>query len=193
MLIGAAFLIAGCWKGLAAPQARTLVLCLLSVGIAMFAASLVLLRKRPASHMVESTTPTNANLKPLAAPAAKPMDAVIAKPQPLPRESVATEPRLALEFGSMQTMPTESSPVEGALDVMALMDAPLADLLLAALCKDPVGARRIFARALESGAPPVTQVTPSTSGVSVPSAPLVAPPERVVHALAIGATTTVAP
>src|SRR5471032_2458312 len=81
MLVGAAFLVAGCWKGLADPQARTLVLCLLSIGIAMFAAALVLLRRRGAHHVVESLAPTNADQKPVTAPVATPAGVGIAKPQ----------------------------------------------------------------------------------------------------------------
>jgi hypothetical protein len=192
MLVGVAFLVAGCWKGLADPQARTLVLCLLSVGIAMFAAALVLLRRRGAHPVVESSAPTSADRKPVTALVATPPGADIAKPQQLHQEVVAIEPQPARETGNTPPIPAAeilhaSMPVEGTLDVTALMEVPLADLLLAALCKDPVGARRIFARALESGAPPVAQLTPSTSGVSA------TPPKRDVPAVAIGPATTAAP
>jgi len=187
MLVGVAFLVAGCWKGLADPQARTLVLCLLSVGIAMFAAALVLLRRRPAHTVVASSAPTSADQKLVTAPVttlvATPSGADIAKPQQLHREVVAIEPQPAQEAGSTPTIPEAeilhaSRPVAGVLDVTALMEVPLADLLLAALCKDPVGARRIFARALESEAQPLAQLTP---------------PKRDVPAVAIGPATTAAP
>jgi hypothetical protein len=195
MWVGAAFLVGGCWKGVADPQARTLVLCLLSVGIALFAVALVLLRRRPVHPVVESSAPTSAEQKQIVAPVATPLGAVMAKPQQLAREVAAIEARPARETVSTSTIPAAeilhaSRPVAGALDVTALMEAPLADLLLAALCKDPVGARRIFARALESEAPAVAQLTPSTSGAPAPSA---TPPERDVPAVAIAPATPAAP
>ena len=175
MLVGAALLVAGCWTGLADPPARTLVLCLLSGGIAMFAAALVLLRRRPVHDAVESSTPTSTDQKLLTAPVATPLDCGIAEKQQLRQEVTAVEPRPAPATASTQTIPAvaivnERRPVEGVLDVAALMDAPLTDLLLAALCKDPVGARRIFAKALGPGAAPVSARVPPPSGAPVPSA-----------------------
>jgi hypothetical protein len=46
------------------------------------------------------------------------------------------------------------APARGSLDVATLMQAPLADLLLAAMCKDAEGARRIFRQALLNQAEP---------------------------------------
>jgi len=177
MLAGAALLVAGCWTGLADPQARALVLCLLSGGVAMFAAALVLLRIKPvhATAGVSALAPASIDQRLLDAPVATPPDASIAEPQQ-PRQGVATvEPRPAPTTASTQTIPAtaivnEARPAEGVLDVTALMDAPLTDLLLAALCKDPVGARRIFAKALEPGPTPVSPRVPPPSDAPVPSA-----------------------
>lgn len=153
MLAGAALLGAGCWRGLAGAQERSLVLCLLGAGIAMFAAALVLLRRRP----------VHAPVAPAPAPAAAPIagQKLLAAPvEPSPGADVGQALRHDLPAPAVEPRPAPPAaivaaprPMEGGLDVTALMDAPLADLLLAALCKDPVGARRIFARALEAGAP----------------------------------------
>jgi uncharacterized protein (DUF486 family) len=194
MLAGAALLVAGCWTGLADAQARTLVLCLLSGGIAMFAAALVLLRRRPGHDAVGASAPKSTGQKVLAAPIATPLDTGTAEPLQLRQEVAAVEPRPSAATAILQTNPAaatvnETRPVEGVLDVTVLMDAPLTDLLLAALCKDPVGARRIFAKALEPGAAPVAPRVPSTCGATVPSA---TSSSGDTGAVAIGPATTAA-
>jgi len=160
MLLGLALLVTGCWVGLAEPRARTLVLCLLSTGIAMFAASLVLLRHRPlALHSLHPMASARADPVPVELPAAKPGGTLIVKPVAAPLENAAAAPAVVQELprplvATAAEIHVSSKPSEAALDLAALIDAPLADLLLAALCKDPVGARRIFAKALESAASP---------------------------------------
>jgi hypothetical protein len=160
----------------------------------MFAAALVLLRRRPVPDAVGSSAPTRTDQKLLTAPVATPLDTGIAEPQKLQSQEVAAvEPRPAVANASTQTVPAaaiviETRPMEGVLDVTALMDAPLADLLLAALCKDPVGARRIFAKALDPGAAPVASRVPSTSGAPMP----LATTNGDARAVAIGPPTTAA-
>ncbi len=52
------------------------------------------------------------------------------------------------------------------------MQAPLAHLLLAALCKDPDGARRIFAQAVLH-----TDAAPAAAALSATEIPHAGPPE----------------
>ena len=160
MLLGLALLVAGCGAGLADPQARAVVLGLLSVGIAMFVVSLVLLRgRRAAPPALDPTASAKADPAPAGLPAAKPAAALSADPVAVLLEGAVAEPpagqdqRTPQALGAATSRPS-SKPSEAAFDLAALIDAPLADLLLAALCKDPVGARLIFAKALESAAQP---------------------------------------
>lgn len=162
LLLGFALLAAGCWAGIAHPQSRVLVLGLLCAGIALFGVALVLLRRRAEPRVAA-----------LPAPVAKPP--APAPPPPLTTPSAA-QPAVGLEPApvpvpvALSTPP--SAPVqapaptgERAFDVTTLMAAPLTDLLLAAMCKDPVEARRIFARALEIQATP-TAPRPSTTAAA---------------------------
>jgi len=160
MLLGLALLVAGCGVGLADPQARAVVLGLLSVGIAMFAVSLVLLRDRRTTPAApDPAASAKGDAATVERPSAEPAAASIVEPVAVPFEVATAEPRAGREqqllpaAGAATNRPS-SKPSEAALDLAALIDAPLADLLLAALCKDPVGARRIFARALETSAWP---------------------------------------
>jgi hypothetical protein len=61
----------------------------------------------------------------------------------------------------------EAPRAEARLDVATLMTAPLSDLLLAALCKDAAGARRIFAQAILQAEPPAA--APPASAMAEPA------------------------
>ena len=68
------------------------------------------------------------------------------------------------------TPSTATATADSPFDVAALTKLPLSDLILAALCKDPEGARRIFAQALlstEQGL--VLAPEPQTDGVPQPA------------------------
>ncbi len=118
---GGALLAAGCWLGATAPTDRAWSLTLLCASILPFAAACRFeVRGGAAVQAVMPGSPAPAGLGQAPAPA----------PAPAPP-------------------PAPALPRAGAApDLATLMQAPLPDLLLAALCKDPQGARRMFAQAL---------------------------------------------
>jgi len=104
----------------------------------------------PASRTaVMDDAKANASLLALSAPL--PKSASVAAPAAAPKAAVVPAPTPAAVPAPTPVPSPGAAPgpsTDAALDVAHLMQAPLADLLLAALCKDPDGARRIFTQAV---------------------------------------------
>jgi hypothetical protein len=100
-------------------------------------------------------------LAPAPAPRAKPAPPAASTAAPQPAPGSAPPPH-----------PSPPPQATAASDVEQLMQAPLAHLLLAALCKDPDGARRIFAQAVLH-----TDAAPAAAALSATEIPHAGPPE----------------
>jgi len=171
LALGAVVLAWACTIGVTRPADRTWVLGLLFCSVALFAVALALQLKRPAqavhaaakdgpaaSARVEPPRHAQADSTVLAAQSPGPDDAghrppaiALPGPPPKPAATAVTGPPASPEA----TASTGSGPgrsdrpaTEAPPDIATLMRSPLADLLLAALCKDPEGARRIFRQAV---------------------------------------------
>jgi hypothetical protein len=167
---GAVLLAAGCCLGIAIADDRAWSLTLLLGSVVLFATACAFefrLRAVPAADklasaaVVKEPIAATASATPAPAPStalAKPVVMAVAVVAP---PAGAATPVQARPAAALQLTPPErtTAPVQAAtasatqkadapLDVAALMKAPLSDLLLAALCKDPQGTRRIFAQAL---------------------------------------------
>ena len=193
MLLGLALLAAGCWEGVAYPQGRTSVLMLLTGGIAMFVVALVLLCRKAVRHMAAPMPLVVVDPDPVSPAIAVPPQAVLPEAQTIPLLAGDVEPAACHASGSTivagDIAVTPKSP-EAAFDVTTLMGAPLSDLLLAAMCKDAVGARRIFAKALESQPDSDAQLA-STTLRSLAHSPTLSKTES--PAVASGTTIPVSP
>jgi len=90
-----------------------------------------------------------------------------------PASTVDSKPVQASSIAHIQSQANpevQSTPaMKERLDVALLMQAPLADLLLAALCKDADGARRIFKQAISQYELPLNGVGTQAAGVDVES------------------------
>jgi hypothetical protein len=171
LVLGAVALVSGCLVGFENPGNREIILALLGGGVALFVAALLLQLRRPGvpigalSTSLRATPSLNAVVTRQPAPLQLPSRASAdASPTEWPlavlpaSESKATAP----------TPPVVSRHAEVLPDVPALMRVPLSDLLLAALCKDPQGAHRIFAQiALQGDQTDVSAIT--SSGGTRPS------------------------
>lgn len=168
--IGAVALASGCLLGFEGPGDRVSSLALLGCGVVAFAVALVLQLKTPTAPGADlppthGATPTRAVTP---APAAllvpgSTTDGPAPRPIPVPvLPPAATRPAAVLS--------APKPPLAGTvLDVPALMRLPLSDLLLAALCKDPQGARRIFAQMALHGDTAGATVMPSPGVRATPS------------------------
>ncbi len=127
--LGVAALLIGCCVAVAFPQERVIFLILLAVSIVAFATTLTLtvLRQHPATG---EPTPPESKPQPKPAPAVATIAPAPKIPMPDPVGTAANPD------GAVQASP--------GLDVAALMQAPLASLLLAALLKNPEETRRLF-------------------------------------------------
>jgi hypothetical protein len=182
---GAVLLAAGCALGAALPADRAWSLALLCGSVVLFAIAGVLeFRQRPVAAADKGADFSTATRPLIATPGALPRPAPNGSPGPLPARSVGTAlavmaPPAAAPSPSPSPPPPPmalplknapvAQPIEAALGLPALMRLPLSDLLLAALCKDPQGARAIFAQALQ-------QPDPGVAPAALPHNPAVAQP-----------------
>jgi hypothetical protein len=148
--LGVGALLTGCLVGYLYPTALILTIALLGLGITLFIASIVLQRRRVKEPAVASATSQPARPLPIASgtvPVASPA-------APLPPGTADRRPEMPLTVvaspapsdRAAPSPPVKALAQEPLLDVPTLMRVPLSDLLLAAMCKDPQGARRIFAQ-----------------------------------------------
>ena len=157
---GGVFLAAGCYLGAATQGVRTWSLVLLFISVVLFAIAGTLEFR----HRAAATDDKVAD-----GPIAKDQIAATQSVTPLPPSPAALDPVRAQSAVTALSvvvptagaaLPSQAAPAlvpapaaaphqaETPFDVAALTKLPLSDLLLAALCKDPQGARRIFAQAL---------------------------------------------
>jgi hypothetical protein len=173
LAVGALVLATGCALGYAVPDQRLWVLLLLAGSVLLFSTALALQWHGSAQGGRDTATPPHVQApaaasarragEPTATPAARATGAPQAitaaplsgfsGPQPAPDGLAATAPKpSAAPAPSAARAPAAAVvPVprtDTTTDVAHLMQLPLADLLLAALCKDPDGARRIFEQAV---------------------------------------------
>lgn len=146
LALGTFALVTGCFAGVERAGNRELILFALGGAILLFAAASVLQMKRPGVAAAES--PQSARTAP--PPAAAPVAHAPAPQTPAgaPVDVSRTEWPVAVLAPPQVKAAAPIAPAahaEDLPDVPALMRVPLSDLLLAALCKDPQGARRIFA------------------------------------------------
>jgi hypothetical protein len=150
---GCVLLVAGCYLGVGAVNDATWSLLLVFLSIALFAfAGWYEFKQRAAPSTVPSTplpavkaaTPPPSAVVALAVVAPPTFPTPPPPPPPVPtiRATAAPAPAPAIAI---------PQPADTPFDVATLIKLPLSDLLLAALCKDPQGARRIFAQALRPG------------------------------------------
>ncbi len=148
LVLGVAALVSGCIAGLEAPGERVLFLTLLGGSIVLFAAAAVVQWKRPHDPGVEP-----AAIPPVEAGSSMAQARVVPAPTSPPAADVLADHPLLMPDRAQSPVVAGASPspdVGSTLaavspDIPALMRLPLSDLLLAALCKDPQGVRRIFA------------------------------------------------
>jgi hypothetical protein len=187
LALGGVVLAGACGLGYALPAQRDWVLLLLACSVLLFAAALGQQWRGSVRPAAGTHTPPPAASAPsvssprpeptrLAAPAATPKTALMVMPTPdIPTPATAAAPAPPPRASPPTAPPRYAPPAPAppplrastAPDVAQLMQSPLADLLLAALCKDPDGARRIFTQAvLHAAAAPATAAPPPASGVS---------------------------
>ena len=148
---GTVLLIAACSLGYARPDDRAWVLGILAISVALFASAVARQFRslRTASSVAQDPSTSSETPPPLqAAPGddrvSTEAPVTAAPPQAAPAPiSLAPKPSLP-DILQAEPKPPQAAPH----DVTTLMQVPLSDLLLAALCKDPQGARRIFAQAI---------------------------------------------
>ncbi len=179
--LGTAALMAGCYIAIAMHEDRVYFLILFGISIALFATTLALALRRlrtvipPAvKDEVSPALPAQVQRVPtLPLLAAKPVPASPPVPTPVPPSVAVPEPGPVSSNGDLRppVAKPQAKPLPVAsLDVATLMHAPLSDLLLAALLKDPQETRRIFAQASPQSAvqTPSDGVDPSSPSVTEP-------------------------
>lgn len=178
LVVGGVLLAAGCYLGATAPGDRSWSLTLLFISVVLFAAAGAHEFRRHAASTadkVAGVVPAKGHIA--AVPSETPEPPPRTAPDPAPATPVVTALTVVVPPSGRAT-PSQAAPTppptpspttvpaphraEAQLDVATLIELPLSDLLLAALCKDPLGARRIFAQALMQSDPgvapgPVTQ------------------------------------
>ena len=169
--LGGVLLAAGCSLGYLQINHGAWIVAVLACSIGLFAAALVLqvkpLKASPALPLALDTvapslprSPPNIELgaNTLVQPAA---------PRPVTPSAPAAPPESVAPACSINERKSFAAVPQ---DVATLMQAPLSDLLLAAVCKDPLGARRIFAQvtmqADSSGSPEAMQTIAKVSHTS---------------------------
>ena len=151
--VGFASLVTGCYLGVAMPQARTAFLILLTTSVVAFTVTLVLtvLQQRLTARHLSLPEP-----KPHATPAPPTSSSLmltsalplVARPSPPALAATAPAPKIPAPAPAGAAISRDAA-VQAAppLDVASLMQAPLANLLLAALLKNPEETRRLFGQA----------------------------------------------
>ena len=151
---GGVLLAAGCYLGTAPQGDRTWTLMLLFFSVVLFAiAGALEFRHRTTPSSDKVVDGPIAKVQIAATPSVTPRPPLPAElaPGPGPGPAKSTVTALAVVVPTADsTMSSQAAPhrAEPLFDVAALTKLPLSDLLLAARCKDPEGARRIFAQAL---------------------------------------------
>ena len=178
LALGAALLVVGCYAGFARSGNSAFVFAVFGSSVVLFAVALAMLLRRPphpAAEPAKAESPqrvTKAEPLPGAVSKAELSESrVVAVAQVGPHAHAAVVAEPAAQGAAAAAVPA-STPVpataeapraEARLDVATLMTAPLSDLLLAALCKDAAGARRIFAQAILQAAEPPAAAPPASA------------------------------
>jgi len=188
--LGAMALAIGCYAGFAGRADPAWVFVTLGASVLLFAAPLALYlarrMRRPAAHaslpapgpkapVPVAMAPADASvtrgaaitvLAPVPAPVPPvPAPAPVLAHAPAPQPPVPAPP--ASPAAAPQPTVAAITPARVTLDISALMQAPLVDLLLAAMCKDADGARRIFRQALGQAEPPAAVLPPRDAAASL--------------------------
>ncbi len=161
---GCVLLVAGCYLDVDAANDATWRLLLMFFSIALFAFAGWYEFKQRAAPSTAPSTRLPAVKAATPPPAAVVALAVVAPPTFPPPPPV--QPIRATDAPASAIAQPAGTP----FDVATLIKLPLSDLLLAALCKDPQGSRRIFAQALRPGdsdtpypLPPPNHATPESA------------------------------
>lgn len=161
---GGVLLAAGCYLGSTTSGSRAWSLMLLLLSVVLFAiAGGLEFRNRVTSTADKVAGGLTVRDHVAATPSAKPIPPSRVAADPVQAKSPVTALAVVAPPPG-PAMPTKAAPdpapnrAETPLDVATLIKVPLNDLLLAALCKDPQGARRIFANALLQTDPGVPSV-----------------------------------
>jgi hypothetical protein len=176
LAIGGVLLAVGCYLGAAIPGDRAWCLTLLLVSVVFFAiAGGFEFRRRAASAAAKDAGGSMAKDHIVVTPVVIARRVSPAAQERTPARSAVTA-LVVVAPSAGASMPSQASPVsaplrlDAPLDVATLVNMPLSDLVLAALCKDPQGARRIFAQALLQPDPGVAQAAvPPTHPVPQPA------------------------
>jgi hypothetical protein len=173
---GGVLLAAGCYLGAAIPGDRAWSLTLLLFSVVLFAiAGAFEFRHRAAPTADKLASGSTAKDHIAGTPSLMPRPSPPAAQGPVPAKPAVTALAVvAPTAGAAMPSPAAPAPAphraDASLDVATLMNVPLSDLLLAALCKDPEGARRIFAQALLHTDPGVVPAPlPQTHAVPQPA------------------------
>jgi hypothetical protein len=184
LALGAALLVVGCYAGFARSGNSAFVFAVFGSSVVLFAVALAMLLRRPSHPAAE---PAQAE-SPQRVTKAEPLPGAVSKAElsesrvvavaqvgPHAHAAVVAEPAAQGAAAAAPPVPAsmpvpataEAPRAEARLDVATLMTAPLSDLLLAALCKDAAGARRIFAQAILQAEPPAA--APPASAMAEPA------------------------